>query len=175
MKCPQFLFAQAQLAFKFESKPNDDILYLTEIVVNGEVLKDAQAQEAFALNPFSTYGSFQSVIYSDKMIHIEAANKTRHFVDLSRFFEVMDRTEYECFQTLAVVRQFTVTCDIKTSMMGEFTKQQITNYIHKNPPIEFKFEIYDKDEVHLVEAVQNRKLYKDIQLYRFLSAFTKPR
>ena len=173
MTCPQFQRAKAQLSFKFETEPKDDIIYLTEILVDRETMRDPLDKEAFQLNPFTKYGSFQSIMDADDMVQIDLNRKARDLVPVNTFFERLREDDYECHVTAVISRAWKAVCEVQAEGMGEYSDAQVAAYVRKHPPITFNFSIYNESDLHLISIVSAGREYKEVNIYGFFANLSK--
>jgi hypothetical protein len=95
--CPAYVGSR-RISFEFHGKAGETDLYLKRASVDGKELS-VQEYEAFIDHPFTTYGSYQTVLPNNDRMGIAFQAGVRDIASIDRFFSSAEDARYSCFVT----------------------------------------------------------------------------
>lgn len=95
--CPAYVGSR-RLSFEFHGKNGESYLYLKRVNVEGKELSVVE-YESFIDHPFTTYGSYQTLLQSDDRMRVVLQAGARDIASIDHFLSTAEGAGYSCFVT----------------------------------------------------------------------------
>lgn len=95
--CPAYVGSR-RISFEFHGKLGESDLYLKRVNVEGKELS-VQEYENFIDHPFTSYGSYQTLLQTNDGIRVLSPAGARDITSIDHFLSTAENAEYSCFLT----------------------------------------------------------------------------
>jgi hypothetical protein len=107
--CPAYVGSR-RISFEFHGKAGESELYLKRVNVEGEELSVVE-YESFIDHPFTTYGSYQTLLQTNDRIRVLSSAGARDMTSTDHFLSTAEGAGYSCFITdQSVSKSISVFC-----------------------------------------------------------------
>ncbi|MGM5028325.1 hypothetical protein AB8B02_19040 [Tardiphaga sp. 862_B3_N4_1] len=93
--CPAYVGSR-RITFEFHGKAGDSALHLKRVNVEGKELSVLE-YETFIDNPFTSHGSYQTVLQTDDRMRVASQAAVRDITSIDNFLSTAEGAGYSCF------------------------------------------------------------------------------